>query len=102
MNLLDFCRRTDHLSDFGSFAESADDLIVITVSNENQRIPLLGKLDRLYMDLRHERTGGVNYLELPRFAGLAYFRSYSVCAVDDSCSLRNILDTIDKNCTFRS
>src|SRR5207237_7399563 len=95
-----FGRGAHLLGHVGSLSQRTDNFVVITMSHKNQRVTLLGELDRFDVNLRDQRTSGVDNLELSRFAGLPDFRGHPVCAVDNPRSLRHVLDAVDKNCTL--
>ena len=48
-----------------SFAHRADDFVVPLVADEDDVIPLAGVLDRLQVDLGHQRAGGVDRPQVP-------------------------------------
>ena len=77
---LDLGHVRDDLGHFRSFAERAFDLVVVAVADEHQRIALLGELDRLDVDLGHQRAGGVNHLQIAALADLADRRRNAVGA----------------------
>ncbi len=60
----------NHLGRLRRFAQRAFDLVVVAVADQHQRVALLGKLDRLDVHLGHQRTGGVNHLQIAALADL--------------------------------
>ncbi len=63
---LDLGNVRNHLGHVRRFAQRAFDFVVVAMADEHQRIALLGKLDRLDVDLGYQRAGGVNHLEVAR------------------------------------
>ena len=62
--------RIHHLRDQRSFAQRADDFIVIAMADEDERVAFAGKLDRFHVNFGHQRTGGVNHTQLAQLAVL--------------------------------
>ena len=67
------------------------------MADQHQRIALLGKFDRLNVDLGDQRAGGVNHLEIAAFAALAHRRRNAVGRVDDALAVRHVVDLVDKD-----
>src|ERR1700733_8235931 len=97
-----FFHRGNHLSHLGSFAEGTLNLIMIAMPDQHQRIAATGKLDRLYVDLCHQRAGSVDHFEFAGLATCPHRRGNPVSAVNDPHSLRNIVDVIYKDGSFFS
>ncbi len=66
--------RIHHLRHQRSFAQRADDFVVIAMSDQDERIAFAGKLHRLDVDLGHQRTGRVDHAQLAQLAGLRALR----------------------------
>ena len=71
LHQINFSHVRHHLRDLGRLTQRAFDLVVVAVTDEDERIPLLGELDRLNMNLGHQRAGRVNHLQIPPLADLA-------------------------------
>ena len=71
--------------------------IVITVSNQDQRIPFSSELNSLNVHLGDQRTSRVNHSQFAQFALLPDFGGNAVRAVDDALPLRNLTDAINKD-----
>ena len=94
------CGRSHHLRDLWRFAERANDFVVIPVSDQDQRVPFLGKLHGFHVDLGDQRTSGVNHAQIAVHARLADFRRNPVSAVNNALSGRDFFHTIDENGAF--
>ena len=79
------------------FAQRAFDLVVVAMADQHQRVALLGKLDRLDVDLGHQRAGGVNHLQAAALAALAHRGRNAVGRVDDALAVGHVVDFMDKN-----
>src|SRR5215471_12282860 len=99
-NRLDFRGRTDNLCHSRRLAQRTDDLIMIAVPDQDQRISLLGKLDRLDVHLCDQRAGGVDHAELANFAARADFGRNAVGAVNDAFAFGDLVDAVDEDRTL--
>jgi len=95
--MFDFFRSADDLRNIGSFAERADDLVMVAVSDQDQRIALLRKLDCFNVNFCDEWTCGIDDLEITGLAIVANFGRDSVCAVDHALARGNLINGIDKD-----
>ncbi len=67
------------------------------MADQHQRIALLGKLHRLDVDLGHQRTGGIDHLQIAALAALTHRRRNAVGAVNHALSVGHIVDFVHKN-----
>ena len=86
-----------HLGHQRSFAQRADDLVMIAVADQDQRIAFAGELHRLDVDLGHQRAGRVNHPQLAQLAGLPHLGRDAVGAVNHPLAGRNFVHAVDKN-----
>jgi hypothetical protein len=70
------------------------------MADQHQRIALLGELDRLDVNLGHQRAGSVNHLEAAGLAGVAHRRRNAVGRVDDALAGGDFLDLVDEDRAF--
>jgi len=72
-------------------------LIVIAMADQDQRVPLLGELDRLHVNLRHQRAGCIDDLQAAFLCTLANRGRDTVGRVDHSRAFRNLVQLIDED-----
>ena len=65
-------RTADYLGNFRGFSKRADNLVVIQVADEDQRVPILGEANCLHMNLRNQRAGRIDH---PQEAEFGSFRT---------------------------
>ena len=70
---------------------------MIFMSDQDERIPFLGKLDSFHVDLGHQRTGGVNHAQPAFCAVLANLRRDSVRAVNNALAVGHFVLAVDKD-----
>src|ERR1700678_4053697 len=95
-----FRGRADNLRHRWRLAESSNDLVVIAMANQNQRIAFLRKLDGLDVDLGDQWASRVDHPQLARLACLAHLWRNAVRAIDDALALGHFFNTVDKNRAF--
>ena len=94
---LDLLGIADDLSNQRSFAEGADDFVVIVVTDEDQRIAFFGELDGFDVNLGDQRAGGVDDAQAAPGAVFANFGRNAVSAVDDALAVGNFIFAIDED-----
>src|SRR5205085_9143084 len=82
---------------FGRFARRSDYLLVPCVADQDDGVPLARVAARLRMDLRHERTGGIDRVERTLLTTLVDCGSDPVRREDDDRALRNFGFALDEN-----
>ena len=87
----------DHLRHLGSLAQRAHNLIVIQVPDQDQRVAVLGKADRLHVHLGHQRTGRVDHPQQPQLGSLPHRRRNAVSAVDHALAVRHLVHVVHKD-----
>jgi hypothetical protein len=83
-------------------AEHADNLVVPAVSDQHDRIALLGEPGGLPMHLAHQRAGGVDDLQVLFRRGRFDHRRYAMGAVHDAGARRNLVELVDKHDALRA
>src|SRR5712692_3973718 len=97
---LNFLRVADHLGHERGLTQGPDDLIMVTVADQDDGIAFLGVLNSLHVDLGDQGTGGIHYAEVAFLAGLPYFGRDTMGAVDDALSIRDFFHAIHENSPF--
>ena len=90
----------NNLSDVGSFAQSAFDLVVVAVANKDKRISLLGEFDGFDVDLGDQRARGVDDSQSSALAALANGGRNAVGGIDDALAIWNVVDFMNEDCAF--
>src|SRR5215813_3261492 len=88
---------SNDLRDGRGFAQRSDDLVVIAVANEDERITVFGKLDGLDVNFCDQRASRVDNAQFPLLAGLADLGRNPVSAVDYALPCRNFVNAVDKD-----
>src|ERR1035441_2688718 len=88
------------MSYVGRLAQRTLDFVVVAVTDQHQRVALLGELDGLKMDLGDKRAGGVNDPEIAASAALTNRGRHAMGAVDDALAVGHVVDLVDKNCAL--
>ena len=70
---------------------------LVAMSNQHQRIALLGEFDRLDMDLRHQRTGGVNNLQPALLGPVTDRRRNPMRGINNPGAFRDLIQLIDED-----
>src|SRR4029077_11254980 len=73
---------------------------MVAVTDQDQRISFLGELDRLHMDLGHQRASRVNHSQSPLFAGFPHFGRNPMGAVDHSFAVWELFDALENDRAF--
>jgi hypothetical protein len=79
---------------------SALNLIMIAMTDQHQRVPLLGKLDGFYVNLCHQRASRIDNLQTALLRPVTNSRRNSMSRVDDPCALRHLVQLVDKDCAL--
>src|SRR5579885_2044742 len=78
-------------------AQRADDLVVVLMPDQNDRVALFGEFDRLQMNLGDQRAGGVDHLQPPLLGLSAHRRRHAVGAENHPRAFGNLVQLLDKN-----
>src|SRR6185312_3561717 len=73
---------------------------MVTMADQDKGITLLGKLDRLHMDLGDQGTGGINHSQTALFAGAANFGRNPMRGINHALAVRDLFDRINENGAF--
>jgi hypothetical protein len=93
----DFFRAADDPDGVRSLAESTDDFIVIRMTDQDDRVILLGIPYRLAVHFDDQWAAGIYYLQSPFCGHAADVRRHSVRTEDHSSACRNIVEFVDEN-----
>ena len=88
--------RLDQDDRLGRLAHRADHFVVPFVADEQDRVAGLGVLDRLQVDLGHERAGGVDRPQVPLAGHAADFRRNAVGGEQQRRPARHVGQVVDK------
>src|SRR6266481_7534786 len=90
-------RSSDDLGHVRGFAESADDFIVVVMSDQNNAVAAFGVLHSFHVDLGDQRTGSVNHLQVAQLALFANAGRNAVRTVNEAMTVRNLVDFVDED-----
>ncbi len=97
---LDLLQRRDNLSHIRGLTLRAFHLFVVAVSNQHQRVTLLGELDGFDVDLGHQRAGRIDHLEAALLGALPDRRGDTVRGVDHARPLGHLVQFVDEDCAL--
>src|SRR5579872_1151863 len=96
----DLLGRSHDLGDEGCLTKSANDLIVIVMSDQDKGIPFFGEFDGFDVNLGDQRAGSIDDPQTATGAMLAHVGRDTVGAVDDALAVGDFILAIDKDGAF--
>ncbi len=78
------------------FARSADDLLMVAMTDQDNGAFFARKLERFEVNFGDQRASGIDHFQFARLGFLANRRRNTVGAENQHCAVRHFLDGFDK------